>query len=54
MFGYWLPKPMYNAIPYTLVLSGAGAVLSTEHTIGTIAGGILITLGTLIFFLRAR
>jgi drug/metabolite transporter (DMT)-like permease len=54
----WLPRPLYEAIPYAAVAAGAGCfavawwVEKAPHSLLFIAGGGLVTLGALLWMKR--
>jgi hypothetical protein len=55
----WIPRPVYEGIPYASVLTGFGMVVaaflrrSLPHGLLLAGGGVLITLG-LILWMRRR
>ena len=54
----WLPRPLYEAIPYVAVAGGASAlavawwVEKSPRTLLFVAGGALVTLGALLWMKR--
>jgi drug/metabolite transporter (DMT)-like permease len=54
----WLPRPVYEAVPYTAVVAGlvcfavAWWVERSPHSLLFIAGGALVTVGALLWMKR--
>ena len=54
----WLPRPLYEALPYTAVVAGCGCFAVAywvERAPGTllfVVGGVLVTVGTLLWMKR--
>lgn len=54
----WLPRPVYEALPYGLAAAGAGLVLlafrveSLPHGLLFAVGGALVTLGLVLWMKR--
>jgi hypothetical protein len=55
----WIPRPLYEAIPYVLMVAGAVALVSAffveqaPHGLLMLAGGLGLTLG-LVLWMRRR
>ena len=55
----WIPRPLYEAIPYVLMVAGAVALVSAflveqaPHGMLMLAGGLGLTLG-LVLWMRRR
>lgn len=54
----WLPRPVYEAMPYAAVAGGLGCfalaywVERSPHTLLFVAGGALVTVGALLWMRR--
>ena len=54
----WLPRPLYEAIPYAAVIAGAGCfvaacwVENSPRSLLFVAGGAFITIGALLWMRR--
>ena len=50
----WIPTPLYESLPYAYVTAGGIAALSVNNLLAWISGGVLITLGSLIWIARRQ
>jgi hypothetical protein len=48
----WIPTPLYESLPYAYVTAGSIAALSVNNLLAWVWGGVLITLGSLIWIAR--
>ncbi len=54
----WLPRPVYEAMPYAAIVAGAGCLAAAwwvEHSPRSllfVAGGALVTIGALLWMRR--
>jgi hypothetical protein len=48
----WIPTPLYEGLPYAYVTAGSIAALSVNNLLAWVSGGILISLGSLIWIAR--
>jgi len=54
----WLPRPVYEAIPYAGIVAGLACFATafwvdrSPHTLLFVAGGVLVTVGSLLWMKR--
>jgi hypothetical protein len=54
----WLPRPVYEAIPYAGIVAGLACFAAaywvdrSPHTLLFVAGGVLVTVGSLLWMKR--
>jgi hypothetical protein len=49
-----IPAPIYESLPYACAAAGAIAALSVDNLLAWVSGGILNTLGSLIWIARRQ